>query len=159
MLCLVAQSCPTLCSPMDCLLPDSSVHGILQTRILEWVAMPSSRGSSQSRNQTGVSCIAGRFFTSWATREAPSTTGGFCALLLLLLGFPGSSISKESATQCRRPEFNPWVRKIPWRKKDGSPLLYSCLENPKDRGYPGGHNLATKPPLLLLLLIKHKGHY
>ena len=58
MLCLVAQLCPTLCDPMDCSLPGSSVHGILLARILEWVAMPSSRGSSQPRDQTGVSCIA-----------------------------------------------------------------------------------------------------
>ena len=61
---LVAQSCPTLCDPcMDCNLPGSSVHWILQTRILEWVAIPFSRGSSQPRNWTWVSCIAGRFFT------------------------------------------------------------------------------------------------
>ena len=46
-----------------------SVYGILQARILGWIAMPSSRGSSRPRNQTGVSCIAGGFFTSWATRE------------------------------------------------------------------------------------------
>ena len=59
---LVTQSCPTLCNPMDYSLPRSSVHGILQARILEWVAMYSSRGSSQPRNQTGVSCIAGRYF-------------------------------------------------------------------------------------------------
>ena len=52
MLCLVAQSCPTLCNPMDCSLPGSSVHRILQARILEWVAMPSSRGSSQPRDRT-----------------------------------------------------------------------------------------------------------
>jgi len=51
-LCLVAQSCPTLCNPMDCNLPGSSVHRILQARILEWVAMPSSRGSSQPRDRT-----------------------------------------------------------------------------------------------------------
>ena len=50
-------------------LPDSSVHGILQTRIWEWVAMPFSRGSSQPRDWTQVSWIAGRFFTIWATRE------------------------------------------------------------------------------------------
>ena len=56
--------------PLDCSPPGSSVHGILQARILEWVARPSSRGSSQSRNWTQVSCIAGRFFTVWATREA-----------------------------------------------------------------------------------------
>ena len=61
---LVAQSCLTLCDPMDCSPPGSSVHGILQARILEWVAIPFSRGSSQPRGQTQVSCIAGRFFTS-----------------------------------------------------------------------------------------------
>ena len=73
-LCLVTQSCPTLCDPMDCHLPGFFVHGILEARILEWVAMPFSRGSSWPRNQTGVSCIAGGFFTSWATREAPYTS-------------------------------------------------------------------------------------
>ena len=65
-----AQSCPTLCDPMDYNLPGSSVQGILHVRILEWVAIPFSRGSSQPRDQTQVSCIAGRFFTIWATREA-----------------------------------------------------------------------------------------
>ena len=69
-LCWVAQSCPTLCDPMDCSLPGSSVHGILQTRILAWGAMPSSRGSSQPRDQTQVSCTAGGFFTIWTTRGA-----------------------------------------------------------------------------------------
>ena len=60
---LVTQSCLTLCNPMDCSPPGSSVHGILQERILEWVAIPFSRGSSWPRDQTWVSCIAGRFFT------------------------------------------------------------------------------------------------
>ena len=68
---LVAQSCPTLCDPMSCSLPGSSVHGILQARILEWVAFPFSRGSSQAKDWTQVSWIAGRSFTVWATREAP----------------------------------------------------------------------------------------
>ena len=62
-LCLVTQSCPTLCDPMDCHLPGSSVCGILQAKILEWVAMPFSRGFSPPSNQTQVSHIAGRFFT------------------------------------------------------------------------------------------------
>ena len=57
-------------TPMDCIPPDSPVHGILQARILEWVAMPFSRGSSWSRNGTWVSCIADRFFTLWATRAS-----------------------------------------------------------------------------------------
>ena len=68
----VSQLCPTLCDPMDCSLPGFSVRGILQARTLEWVAMPFSRGSSWPRDQTQVSRIAGRFFTVWATWEAPS---------------------------------------------------------------------------------------
>ena len=64
---LVAQSCPTFWDPMDCSPPDSSVHGILQARILEWVVIFFSRGSSWPRDRTQVSCIAGRFFTIWAT--------------------------------------------------------------------------------------------
>ena len=59
------------CDPMDCSLPGSSVRGILQARILGWVAISFSRGSSQSRDWIRVSCIAGRFFTNWATWEAP----------------------------------------------------------------------------------------
>ena len=54
---------------MDCSLPGSSVHGILQARILEWVVIPFSRGSSLPRDQTSVSCITDRFFTVWATRK------------------------------------------------------------------------------------------
>ena len=59
---------------MDCRPPGSSVHGILQARILEWVAIPYSRGSSRPRDQTWISHIAGRFFTIWATREAHHLT-------------------------------------------------------------------------------------
>ena len=60
---LVVQSCLAFCAPTDCSPPGSSVHGVLQARILEWVAMPSSRGSSQPRDQTRVSHTAGGFFT------------------------------------------------------------------------------------------------
>ena len=63
----VGQSCPTLCDPMDCSPPGFFVRGILQARILEWVAIPFSRGSSWPRDQTRVSHIAGRFFTNWTT--------------------------------------------------------------------------------------------
>ena len=66
------QWCPTLCDPMDCSLPGSSVHGILQARILEWVAMLSSRASSQPRDRT---CIAGGFFITSATWEACPPNG------------------------------------------------------------------------------------
>ena len=67
---IVIQSCPTLYNPTNCNLPGSSVQGILQVEILEWVAMPSSRKSSWLRDQTSVSCIAGGFFIIWATWEA-----------------------------------------------------------------------------------------
>ena len=67
----VAQLCPTLCEPMD-----YTVHGILQARILEWVAFPFSKGSSQPRDWTQVSHIGGGFFTSWATREAQEYWSG-----------------------------------------------------------------------------------
>ena len=69
---LVAQSCPTLCEHMDYRPPDSSIHGIdihgiLQASILEWDAISFSRGSSRTRDRTQVSCVAGGFFTNWAT--------------------------------------------------------------------------------------------
>ena len=67
---LIAQSCPALCNPIDYNPPGSSVHEILQARILEWVTIPFSRGSSWPRDPTQVFCIADRFFTIWATREA-----------------------------------------------------------------------------------------
>ena len=67
---LVAQACPALCDHMDCSPPGSSVHGILQARILKWIAMPSSRGSSWPRGWICISCITGKFVTNWVTREA-----------------------------------------------------------------------------------------
>ena len=91
-------------------LPSTSdtVHGILQARILEWVAFSFPRGSSQPRDQTQVSCIAGIFS--------------------VFLGFPCGSAGKEStcnAMQCRRPGFNPWVGKMPWgRKRLPTPVFW-----------------------------------
>ena len=87
----VAQSCPTLCDPMD-----YTVHGILQARILEWGAFPFSRGSSQPRDWTQVSCIVGGFFTSWATKEA--TVG---SLSILQQIFPTQE-SNQGFLHCRR---------------------------------------------------------
>ena len=80
----VAQLCPTLCDPKDCSLPGSSVHGILQARILEWVAISLSRGSSPPRDRTQVSHIAGRRFNLW-------TKGVFDSCDPMDCGPPGSS--------------------------------------------------------------------
>ena len=86
---LVTQSCPTLCNPMDCSPPGSSVGGILQAGILEWVAIPISRGSPKLRDWIHGSYIAGRFFTVWATRKTPflphSKEPGQCPLPFHLL--------------------------------------------------------------------------
>ena len=65
----VAQSCLTLCDPIDCSVPGSSLHGIFQAIVLEWIVISFSRGSSQPRAQSRVSRIVGRRFTIWATRE------------------------------------------------------------------------------------------
>ena len=94
------QSCPTHCDCMDCSsLLGSSVHGILQARILEWIAIPFSRGSSGPRDQIWVSCTAGRFFTIWATREAPVTLLGW-AKLGVICSLQGSFASVFLASLC-----------------------------------------------------------
>ena len=69
----VIQSCPTLCDPLDCSLPGSSIHGIFQARILEWAVISFSRRSFQPMDWTRVCHIVGRCFTVWATREAQMT--------------------------------------------------------------------------------------
>ena len=70
----VAQPCPTLCDPMDCNLSGSSVHGIFQAIVLEWIAISFSSGSSRPRDWTQISGIVDRRFTVWATREVLQCT-------------------------------------------------------------------------------------
>ena len=89
----VIHSCLTLCDLKDGSPLDSSVHGILPARILEWVAVPFSTASSQPRDQTWVSCIAGGFFTLWATREAPQR---------LLKTHPILEVGSGSKSRCSR---------------------------------------------------------
>ena len=98
----VAPSCPTLFDPVDCSPPGSSARGILQARILEWVAISFSRGSSQPRHQTQVSCIASRCFNLWATREALTLLRTPPSPQLLCISDPSSSqqcINKWSFSQ------------------------------------------------------------
>ena len=100
---LVAQSCPTLQDPMDCCPPGSSVHGVLQASILEWVAISSSRGSSRPRDQTCISCIScisRRFFTTSATWETLNMclVTQSCPTLCDIMNCspPGSSVHGDS---------------------------------------------------------------
>ena len=94
---LVTQSCLTLCNPMDRRPPGSSVHGILQARILEWVTIPFSRASSQPGNQIQVSCLADRFFTFWVAREdlqrsQMNLAHSLCTSFQTFPGFPCLSV-------------------------------------------------------------------
>ena len=96
---LAAKSCRTLCNPMVYSPPGSSVHEILQARILEWIAIPFSRGFSPPRDWTWVSCTAGGFFTNWATEASlVAQTGKYLPAM-------------------QKPGFHPWVGKIPWRRE------------------------------------------
>ena len=103
--------------PVDCSLSGSSVHGIFQARVLEWIAISFSRGSSGPRNQTRVSRISGRRFTVWATREAKlhvnvcSAVTSFNTVMCIKnewVTFPRSIKSCDFAFQCRGCGFNPW---------------------------------------------------
>ena len=89
-----------LCDPIDCSLSGSSVHGIFQARVLEWIAISFSRGSSLPRNRTRVSRVAGRRFTVWATREAK---------LKLDSGFVLCSFGTESLVSCAILMWRDWV--------------------------------------------------
>ena len=96
---LAAQSCLILCDPTDYSLPGSSVHGILQARVLEWVAIPFFRRSSWSRDQPQVSCIVGRFFTIWGNRETQNK--GKDAPELNLFFFFSEKILWTTTTSCK----------------------------------------------------------
>ena len=125
----VAQLCPTLCDPVDCSLPGSSFQGILQARILEWVVISFSRGSSQPRNWTWVSCIAGKHFNLWATL----VNGNNSPFFLIYMPFISSSClnTLRRTVKCwievvrvsRHPCFIPVLR----RKTFNLPLLIMTL--------------------------------
>ena len=114
------QSCPALCEPMACSPPGSSIHGILQARVLEWIAMLFSRGSSQPRYWTHVSlspALAGRFFPISTTWEALSAGSCYLFPLLWVEGFPCGSAGKESAYNVEDLGSIPGVGKIPWKRE------------------------------------------
>ena len=139
----VSQSCLTLCDPLDCSLPGSSLHGILQGRVLEWVAISFSRGSSWARDGTWVSCIPGRRFNLWATREARCAKLSYESYWIIAtsfpnkiwcwninywtlasfyretkgLNFPGSLAGKESACSEGDPSSIPGLRRSPGGEK------------------------------------------
>ena len=121
-----ALLCLTFCNPMDCSPPGSSVHGILQARILEWVAISFSRDLSKP----GINNKKRR-------KEVCATLKSVFVIVLVVKSVSlVAQLVKEPTCQCRRHKrcgFDPWFGKIPWGRH-GSPLQYSCLKNPMDRG-------------------------
>ena len=132
---LVAQSCPTFCVPMDCSPPGSSVHGLLQARILEWVVIPFSTGSSQPRDQTWVSRIASGFFTVWATKEAPMKWNST------------KDMEHQGWGKLSQLVIFLWVQKP--QQSDGLCLTVWSLNKHdySNKGFPGG-SVVKNPPVI-----------
>ena len=115
--------------PVDCSPPGSSAHRILQARILEWVAMPSSRGSSRLRDQTWGSCVAGPLSHQGGPVECLRIINPMSAIRKpRFLEVPGGSEVKASACNVRDPGSIPESGRYPG-EGNGNPLQYSCLEN------------------------------
>ena len=136
--CLVAQSCLTLCNPMDCSLPGSSVHGIFQARILEWVAISFSRGSSRPRDRACISFISciGRQVLYHCTGEVIYMCVCVCVCVCVCMNvcrLPWWLSGKESARNAGDPGSIPRSGRSPGGEY-GNPLQHSCLESPMDRG-------------------------
>ena len=155
---LVIQSCLTLCDTTDCSLPGSSVHGILQAKILEWAAIPFSRGSSQPRDQTQVSCTAGRFFTIWATRETEKE----CCLPIRELNPSPTWLVVILTTMYTHIHTNTHISRRQWQP---SPIFLPGKSHGKRSlvGYSPqchrrvGHNLATKQQQLFTNIYSFPG--
>ena len=110
---LRARSCLTLCNPMDCSLPGSSVHGILQARILKWIAMPSSRGSSWLRAWTQVFCIGRQNLCHWVTWEA------YIYIDIYFIFFSIIAYSRFEKEMATHSSLLAW--RIPWREEPRGP--------------------------------------
>ena len=130
------------CDPMDCTLPGSSVNGILQARILDWVTISISRGSSQPRDWTWVFCIAGRFFTNLATKERKKESIQSCPTPCdpMDCSLPGSSV--HGILQSRILE---WVA-ISFFRVLANPGLPHCGQTVNHLRPPGKPDLAMGYP-------------
>ena len=119
---------------MDCGLAGSSVYGILQAGTLESVAMPSSRKSSQPRNQTQISCLAGGFFIIWATRGSPSSLVAisFLYLWLYFLNYENSVRRLKTHLSILPPHMEETNEEFPAREQSGQNEL------PKHTSWPSG---------------------
>ena len=145
---MYAQSCPTLCEPRDCNPPGSIVHRIFQAKILEWVAISSSRGSSWPRGRTGlscISCIVRQILYYWHHLRSPFLVHFYSVVNMIhqlnkfhlntysLVRFPGGSDGKDSACNAGNQSSMLRLGGFPGEEK-GILLQYSFLENSMNRG-------------------------
>ena len=122
----VTQSCPTLCDPWTVAQPSSSVHGTLQARIWEWVAISFSRGSSRPRDQTQISCIASRRFNLWATGECTQINSTVNPPSVVLV-----SLTLSEHGYCwLKPRTEVTYRENQGKKQKLSPMLPSLRVSP-----------------------------
>ena len=138
--CTPAQSCPTLCYPVNCSPPGSPVHGISQARILEWVAISSSRGSSWPRDWTWVSCTAGRHFIIWTTREALLLLSSFSRVQLCATPETAAHQAPQSLGFSRQEHWSGLPFPSPMHEvKSESEVAQSCptLRDPMNCSLPG----------------------
>ena len=133
----VAHSCPTLCNAMDCSPPGSSVHGILSGSILEWVAIPFSRGSAWHRDRTRVSCIAGRFFTIWVTRETQIYIYIYIPCCCCCFSFRSIFRDRDAPRDCHaewgkseREEQISWINTYLWNLENGADKPICIADKP-----------------------------
>ena len=127
---LVIQSCTTICDTVDGSPTGCSVHGILQARILEWVVIPFFRGSSQPRDWTQVSCITGRFFIFWATRELHSRF----LIQISLISLFNTNMRAKSLQLCATLWTTAWQASLP--RGLSRQEHRSGLPCPPDRDFP-----------------------
>ena len=154
---LVAQLCPTLCDPMDCSPPGSSIHGIIRARVLEWIVIPFSKASFWPRGRIWVSCITYGFFTIWATREIHicifKTDGCLCVMVVRLFfvsllvfceykNYYGLVLSDEG--------FG-WLQGLFLMLS--FPLIFSCFLSPSSSVILAGHRVKLDRILCLLFLV------
>ena len=152
----VTQLCPTLCNLMDCSPPGSSVHWILQARILEWVAIPFSRGPSQPWDWTQISRITGRFFTIWATREAHVflcvCVCVFVCLCVCIYTYNSISLENHNSVDGCPHNLPMWMSTLPslhlTRKANGSSLSQKCRMALFHRSSPCPVQTAVKKPVI-----------
>ena len=123
---LCAQSCLTLCGPIDCSPRGSSAHGILHARILEWVVIPFSKVSSQPTDWTQVSWIAGRFFTIWATRKAHLCANG-TQMMAHVKNSPELQSPRSNCLLHHSLSFPTDISKITEGKENYSFIPYVCF--------------------------------